>query len=466
MKQNKFFLGLATIAAALTFASCSSEEPEIQTQSKEDGGIISLTSSISKTRTTSDPQATALNTSNAVGVFVTSTADGFSGYNNIQHSVATGGGLSSSTTMNYPTADGATVNIYAYAPYNEEWSTQGNQNFSVSTDQTSDAGYLASDLLWASKSGQASSTEAVSLTFYHKMSLLNITINNDAESGVDLTNAQVLITGAQISTTFNTSDGTVGSATGDATPIKAVSALGTGTKACAVIVPQTIGAGTELIRIITPNKILIAKIGDGGQAFASSNQYNYTVTIPAGTTPSPTPDPDPTPTEVQLTLTSVIEGWIENNISAIQASTPSVTSPLLANTFGESWVNSTHSASWDSSTNTYTWTATNSNLMTVFTFSNGDLACYKHMHINLESQTGGKVRLNFLFSDDTSWDKTFYSTGEKNMDLTDTSSNGFPLNDHSLADVTAIRFGGKSFDDGVTEATAVVNPTSLYLTIE
>ena len=37
--------------------------------------------------------------------------------------------------------------------------------------------------------------------------------------------------------------------------------------------------------------------------------------------------------------------------------------------------------SWDANTNTYTWTGSTNNLMTIFSFSNGDLAKYSKIHL-------------------------------------------------------------------------------------
>ena len=448
MKQNKFFLGLATIAAALTFASCSSEEPEIQTQSKEDGGIISLTSSISKTRTTSDPQATALNTSNAVGVFVTDGAAAITNGTNNQHSVGSDGSLTTSNAMTYPSEDGATVNIYAYAPY-AAGMTLGDNSFSVATNQDTDAGYLASDLVWASKEGQTSSSSAVSLAFTHKLSLLNITISNASDSGISLDDAVVSIIGTKIATTFNTQTGEIGTATGDATEITAVADLNGGTKACAVIVPQTVAAGTALVKIVAGGKTLSAKLASN-IAFASGGQYNLTVNIPSA--PSD-PGDDPTPvTEVTISLTSTSIGdWNPTDLDAITMD--GVASPLNATITKPGSVTN---GSWDASTSTYTWTGTTNNLLNCFTFAAGVLANYTKLHFTLANLTGGSTRINLLYSDNSNNSKTYGSNGTKDVTLTELLSDG-----KSLADVTAIRFGGLTMDDGVESASVTL--TNMYL---
>ena len=193
MKQNNIFLGMAGMIATMAmFTACSQNEAEdIAPISKNN--VISLTSSMETMRGVSDPQTNALSANNTVGVFVTSGETTITNGDNNKHTVGNGGALSTTTPMYYPAEDGAKVNIYAYAPYKSGIALATASNFSVATDQSAEAGYLSSDLVCASKENQASSESAVSLTFGHKMSQLQITINNQAS--LDLSEAAVYITG-------------------------------------------------------------------------------------------------------------------------------------------------------------------------------------------------------------------------------------------------------------------------------
>jgi len=282
MNTKRFFLGMAGMIATMAmFTACSQNETEDIVPINK-SNVISLTSSMETMRGVSDPQTNALSANNTVGVFVTSGETTITNGDNNKHTVGDAGALSTTTPMYYPAEDGAKVNIYAYAPYKSGIALATANSFSVATDQSAEAGYLSSDLVSASKENQASSESAVSLTFGHKMSQLQITINNQAS--LNLSEAAVYITGTKITTTFNPSTGTIGDATGDATDIKSVAALGTDTKAYTIVVPQTIAANTALVKITTSEKTYIAKLS-AAATLASGKAYKFSVTLTSSTEP-------------------------------------------------------------------------------------------------------------------------------------------------------------------------------------
>jgi len=89
MKQKKFFIGLASIVAALGFTACSNDDADFLQRSST-GKVISLTSAMGM-RGTSDPQASQLSTSVHVGVFAVTdeTTPAFiSNGNNNDHTVS------------------------------------------------------------------------------------------------------------------------------------------------------------------------------------------------------------------------------------------------------------------------------------------------------------------------------------------------------------------------------------------
>ncbi len=414
MNLHKFFTGMASLAAAMALTACSQDEADIQPSALTNGNVISLTSQVAATRAASDPQTTALSTSNKVGVYVSSSSSTL--YNNVEHSVGDAGALTATTTMNYPTEDGATVNIYAYAPYTSSLELSSDNAFSVSTDQSAESGYLASDLVYASKTGQASTSDAVSLTFAHKLSQLQIVIQNDAN--IDLTNASVYVTGTKIATTFNPSTGTVGTASGDATAIKTATISTAGT-VYAIVVPQDIAANTELVKITTSDKTYIAKL-TSAVTFAAGKAHSFTARI--------------APNEVELTLnaSSITEWGSPTDFGSADMEEAGAT-PLEATISKPSSVTN---ATWDATTNTYSWTATNNNLIDLFTFSSGELANYNTLTFTLSSLSGGMVRVGYYVgSSFTELGTGFGSNGTKTVDLTS-------ISDRST--VTKISFGGRA----------------------
>ena len=98
MKANKFFIGMASLVAAMTLTACSQDEAELQQSNYNKGNVISLTYQLAQTRAASDPQTSALSTSNKVGVFVTSGSATITNGNNNEHSVGAAGALTTSNS--------------------------------------------------------------------------------------------------------------------------------------------------------------------------------------------------------------------------------------------------------------------------------------------------------------------------------------------------------------------------------
>ena len=420
MKVNRILIGMTSMATIIGMTACSNEEADFQ-QSAHQSNVINLTSALAQTRTTSDPQAIAINTSNKVGVFVTYNDAPITNGNNNEHTVESNGNLSTANAMNYPTEDGATVDIYAYAPYASSM-TLGSNNFAVAADQSTAAGYLASDLIYASKTGQEQSESAVALNFSHKLAKINVTIQQQETSTLDLTSATVTVTNTKIATTFDPTKGTVGEASGSETDIKAASALGSETTACAIIVPQQLAAGTQLVKIIADGKQLNAKLTDA-TTFESGISYNFTVNI--GTVEEPV-------TEVTLTLGSTaIASWDDQDLCAADSEDGEIEPITLTATFQTHGSNATYNAP------TYTWTGSTSNLMTVFEFANGELANYHTLKFTFSNLVDGPVRMGYYVgSTFTEFGSGYYSAGEKTVDLTALGID--------LSTVTKIAFGGRS----------------------
>ena len=85
---------------------------------------------------------------------------------------------------------------------------------------------------------------------------------------------------------------------------------------------------------------------------------------------------------------------------------------------------------------TYTWAGSTSNLMDVFTFSNGELANYRTLKFTISNLVNGPVRLGYYIGDSWTQINAYYSAGEKDVDLS-----GLNVD---LSKVTKISFGGQS----------------------
>ena len=154
-----------------------------------------------------------------------------------------------------------TIDITAYYP-----STAG-ETFTVQTDQSADADYLASDLMFASKTGQAKTTDAVALEFEHKLS--KIAVNVTAKDGINVTS--ITLKGVLPTVTFNATTGEVGEASGDATDIVIVTS---GNKGAAVIPAQTLES--KFLEIVTDAGTANYPVN---KTFAASNVYTVNLTL-------------------------------------------------------------------------------------------------------------------------------------------------------------------------------------------
>ena len=248
MKTKDILKYMACTAAILTTAACSTDISPVD----DPGEVkIMLTANVgSTTRTTT----TNLNVSHIaqgkdnVGVFIqkegATSADGL--LYNIAYSSDGSGGLTASNSSIYFPMDGSRVNIYACAPRISTSSPDENVTFSIATNQSSDADYIASDLMIGSpaKNPVAKTTSAIPLTFGHKMAKIIVDFTGLSEdlTGLTLTTCD-LFTSANVNIKNNTIT-TDESATKQPITIASIDAQKT---AACVIPPQTVVAGTKLL---------------------------------------------------------------------------------------------------------------------------------------------------------------------------------------------------------------------------
>ena len=170
------------------------------------------------------------------------------------------GAMNPASTAPYYPAGTQNIDIVAYYP-----ATAGT-SFTVAADQTDNADYKASDLMFASVTNQAKQAEAVNLAFSHKMAKLCVNIT----AGAGVTSiTSVSIINVKPTVTFNQATGAVGEATGTAISI-AVSNNG-----AALIPAQTIDGG--LLEIVTDKGTATYSVSN--KAFAAGQLYTLNITV-------------------------------------------------------------------------------------------------------------------------------------------------------------------------------------------
>ena len=264
--MKKLFIFTLT---SFLLGACSVEE-DFQAN---DSAVIKLTSSINPmTRGTSlDQQSTQIEAGREVGVIINGAK---SEHTNVSWSVEEDGTLTNTgNTLYWGNSD---VTIYAYHPYNSNWAgTNTNESFSVSTDQSGD-GYLDSDLLWVSKT-QSKTTEAIALTFTHKLAKINVTLTSDDID--DLSDATISICGTNTDTNFNPITGTLSNVTTtNVQDIKAGVTTSDAYTASAIIIPQTVAANTKLIKVEHNSKVYYYTLS-ADKEFTTGKSYSFKLKV-------------------------------------------------------------------------------------------------------------------------------------------------------------------------------------------
>lgn len=420
MCSNRYLIGVAVLAGTIMMAACSADETGASLPTVEDGDIA-LTSRVGGTRTASELQTDAVSTSVTVGTFGVSAGTLVTNGNNNQYSVAASGALTpKSKGMKWPSGKVGTVDIFAYAPYQNGWTYNASNTFSVSDDQSTDEGYLASDLLYASATGQTYSASPVALKFQHQLARISVNVTTATDRPADLPSSVDIYIGGTLRTySFNPSTGkgaVSGSTTKNIKIAKGVN-VGKGFTAYAVIVPQTVKKGEKFMKIDTGTSDMVVAKLQSDVTFEEGKTYNFKAVV--------------SPEGIALTLGSVtLSEWGASTDIGNATAQEVLPDPITA-TFGTPANNATYSAP------TYTWTATTSNLMTCFEFSNGELAQYKTLKFTISNLTGGMVRMGYYVgSDFTEFGNGYGSNGLKTVDLTALGIN--------LSTVTKISFGGKT----------------------
>ena len=265
-KFNLFSLAVATTIAS--FTACTNDAEEILFQEKE----IKLTSEIKPTSRVTDLayQSNQIIENQQVGITITGAE---SRHDNVAWLVGRNGTLTNTGETIY--WSNTQADITAYHPYNSSW-TGTNHSFSVNTDQSKEANYCNSDLLWATATATKTETP-VALTFLHKLAKINVTLTST--NATDLSGAIISICGTNITTNFNPATGELSNATtANIQEIKAGITTEDAFTASAIVIPQTVNSGTKFIKVSLGSKIFYYTL-NADKVLKSGYSHNYTLTI-------------------------------------------------------------------------------------------------------------------------------------------------------------------------------------------
>lgn len=262
MKTN---LLMTMAAGAMILAGCANDD---NGAGDNWNGEIRLSSGVTEQRTranNADVPDRQIAENQAVKVIVTKEAGDqkeYAGYS-LDFTADGNGGLTNATAMYYP-ASGLGVNIYAYHP------ADALSSFSVQEDQSAEGNYYKSDLLYSAKKDYARQKANHSLTFIHKLCKVEYALEPGSGSPV-IEGSTVQWMNVDKTIAFTAADGTV------ATPSDVATITPHATYG-AVIVPQTVAAGTQLLKVTLANGGELYYKPAADQVFESGKKYKYTIT--------------------------------------------------------------------------------------------------------------------------------------------------------------------------------------------
>lgn len=450
MNKNKLHIVLAAVTGLIALTACSTDDT-VYGVGQENSDDISLVSSMGgMTRSVTELQTNALNTATKVGTFgISGSAAVTNGINNQYNVTSTGELEAVANDMKWPSDPTAKVDIFAYAPYQNSWAANSANSFSVLTDQSTDAGYLASDLLYASSTNLSKTSSAVVLNFSHKLARINVTLTKGESCTFDLSKSTVSIGGTKIGTTLNPSTGALGAASGDVKDVKIgneVNITASGVTAYGVVVPQEMAVGTQFVKIVANGKLLSANLSSA-VTLEAGKAYNFNAEISSSTE------------EVTLTLGSVtLTDWGTGSdlqtgeIEEVEYEYSPTSFVALTSGQNATYVDGT-----------YTWTASTNNLMTILEFPLSDdntLANFKTLEITVsELSEGASWRVGFAGENISYTNFTgspSSANGKLTIDLT-------ALTNVDLSKVTKIQLGGASNASTEESKSLKISPSDVVL---
>ncbi len=278
---------LLTLAAvAMTLAACNSEIDDLNVEIRLKSGLdVQQTD----TRAATTIQSDKFDSNEKIDVYISENTTGTATTTYGQpltYTIGENGAMSTTTQQYFPTS-GNGVNIYAVYPSGTSIASEN--TFTIKEDQSTDANYKASDLMYGKPTTNpvARQKSAVSINFKHLLSKVTVKLVSGA-GNPDLDGAVVKLKDVLPSTTLTASisGGSVSEASGDKKAITVMTAATNALSGSAVIVPQTLN--TNFIEVTLKNGGVLTSTGlkNGSSDTSLENvvleagkAYTYTITV-------------------------------------------------------------------------------------------------------------------------------------------------------------------------------------------
>lgn len=194
MKATKIISACAVLVA---LASCSNDHVISQPGAEDTPIRIQANVGAVTTKAAHNLLASSFGNGDAINVYISenTTNGGTSSggtYNGGMVYTHDGSKFAPTTTQFFP-ANGNGIDVWGVYPSTVNESSTS-QYFSIKEDQTSDADYKASDLMFATKLTNRTKTDPITLVFAHKLSKIIVKLAQEDGVNADLTNAEIKLT--------------------------------------------------------------------------------------------------------------------------------------------------------------------------------------------------------------------------------------------------------------------------------
>lgn len=266
-------------AAALVFAGCSKDDEDVDNWNGEIRLCSGLTVQQAGTRAATGIQSEQFDEDEKIDVFINEAVQ--SGQiatttypQPLVYTAGTNGAMNPATQPYFPTS-GNGVKIYAVYPSG----AYSSETFTIQSDQSTDANYKASDLMYGKPySNPVSRTNSpVNIAFNHLLSKVTVKLRaGKGMTDVKLEGAKVELRDVKTTVPFTPSTGTIGEATGSEI---AVIVFNSGTEGSAIVPPQELDIDFLRITLKDGGEMTGRLDSDRQPILQKGNEYVYTITV-------------------------------------------------------------------------------------------------------------------------------------------------------------------------------------------
>ena len=279
MKATKIISACAVLVALASYSNDLSQPTAEDTPIRIQANVGGIT-----TRAAHNLLESSFSNGDAINVYITEnttnkTTSSGGTYNPMVYT-HDGSQFKAATTQYFP-SNGNGIDVWAVYP---STITVGTTDFTIESDQTSDANYKNSDLMIAQKLENKTKTDDITLSFTHQLSKIIVKLDKEAGVDGDLTGAVIKLTNVVKKTALTVSGdgitlGDLSAVAGDNGELT-IGTYNATNGTAAIVIPQS--TGTMKFKVTLANGgSYTANMPNTTTTFAANKEYTFTLTLKA-----------------------------------------------------------------------------------------------------------------------------------------------------------------------------------------